>query len=244
MARTAAGEISVDLEELRLAVYEEFQVSGRPPSNEALAGLLHVSADRIRRGLLALHEQRHVVLNAHGSIVMAHPFAAVPLGFSVMGRGTLWWGGCAWDSFAMAHLLTGESDVLVATRCPACDSALAFVVGREQPPAGDQVAHLLVPRAQMWKDVVHTCGHQRLFCNRACVQRWLEVSDKAEGYILDLDTLWRLASRWYEGRFERGYQRRDPGATSEYLATIGLRGPFWQDGVQEPGEVAGGPGLS
>ncbi|MGW6915370.1 hypothetical protein ACWGB8_16365 [Kitasatospora sp. NPDC054939] len=31
-------------------------------------------------------------------VVMAHPFASVPLGFSVMGAHTLWWGGCAWDS--------------------------------------------------------------------------------------------------------------------------------------------------
>lgn len=36
---------------------------------------------------------------------MAHPFTAVPLGFSVMGQDTLWWGGCAWDSFAIPHLL-------------------------------------------------------------------------------------------------------------------------------------------
>ena len=32
---------------------------------------------------------------------MAHPFSTVPLGFSVMGNRTLWWGGCAWDSFAL-----------------------------------------------------------------------------------------------------------------------------------------------
>ena len=46
---------------------------------------------------------------------MAHPFATIPLGFSVMGRATLWWGGCAWDAFALPHLLPDELAVLVAT---------------------------------------------------------------------------------------------------------------------------------
>ena len=76
---------------------------------------------------------------------MAHPFSAVPLGFSVMGASTLWWGGCAWDSFALPHLLTGESEMLVATRCPACQRPHAWNVGSRRPPDGEQVAHFLVP---------------------------------------------------------------------------------------------------
>lgn len=232
---TPAVQHGFDPEELRLAVYQEFIASGRPPSNEALATSLGVSSDDVMSGLRVLHDQRHVVLDAAGRIVMAHPFAAVPLGFGVMGRATLWWGGCAWDSFAMAHLLIDEPDLLVATRCPACDRALAFVVGREQPPLGEQVAHFLVPRARMWDDVVHTCGHQRLFCDRACVQRWLRASGQPEGYVLDLDTLWRLARGWYDGRFERGYQRRSPEAATEYLHSVGLHGPFWDDAVTAPG---------
>ena len=34
---------------------------------------------------------------------MAHLFAAINLGFSVMGRNTLWWGGRCWDSFALPN---------------------------------------------------------------------------------------------------------------------------------------------
>ena len=58
----------------------------------------------------------------------------MPLGFSVMGSRTLWWGGCAWDSFAVPHLV--EEEVLVATRCPGCERALAWNVGTDQPPKG------------------------------------------------------------------------------------------------------------
>jgi hypothetical protein len=222
----------VDLEELRLAVYRTFITTGSAPTTAALAESFSISREDTQAGLRALHERLDLVLNGDDRIVMAHPFAAVPLGFSVMGASTLWWGGCAWDSFALAHLLTDEPDLLIATRCPWCGAALAFVVGRDQPPAGEEVAHFLVPRAQMWNDVVHTCGNQRLFCDRTCVARWLRATNHEEGYVLDLDTLWRLARGWYEGRFERGYRRRSPTEASKYFRSVGLRGPFWEGGMQ------------
>jgi hypothetical protein len=118
--------------------------------------------------------------------------------------------------------------VLVATRCPAWDTALSWVVGCEAAPRGDEVAHFLVPAARMWDDVVHTCSNQRLFCNEGCVDAWLDRTGKERGYVMDLDTLWRFASRWYEGRLERGYIRRDPTTASEYLTSVGLTGPFWE----------------
>ena len=144
-----------------------------------------------------------------------------------MGAKTLWWGGCAWDSFAIPHLLPEEPDVLVATRCPACDTPHAWVVGREEPPVGDQVAHVLTPVPRIWDDVVHACGHQRLFCSRECVENWLAATDNDEGYVLDLPTLWRLARGWYTGRLDRGYVRRDPSSAAEYFRQVGLTGPFW-----------------
>jgi hypothetical protein len=207
----------VDLEDTRLAVYRSFAETGSPPP----AGTLDAEA------LGELHEQRHVVLGADGEVVMAHPFATVPLGFSVMGRDTLWWGGCAWDSVALPHLLPDEPDVLVATRCPGCDRALAWVVGRDAPPAGDEVAHFLVPVAHMWDDVVHTCGNQRLFCSEACVDVWLERHGHERGYVMDLETLWRLARGWYAGRLDRGYRRREPVEAQQYFRDAGLSGPFW-----------------
>jgi hypothetical protein len=158
---------------------------------------------------------------------MAHPFSATPLGFSVMGRATLWWGGCAWDAFALPHLLPDEREVLVSTRCPACGAPHAWVVDSDGPPPGDEVAHFLVPAAHMWDDVVHTCGHQRLFCATACVERWLEETGNERGDVLDLPTLWRLAAHWYDGRLERGYRRREPAEAAEYFRSVGLAGPFW-----------------
>jgi Alkylmercury lyase len=158
---------------------------------------------------------------------MAHPFSAVPLGFSVMGASTLWWGGCAWDSFAMAHLLSWETRLLVATTCPACEAPHAWNLTRAAPPPGDQVAHFLTPAAHMWDDVVATCSHQRIFCDENCVDAWLEQTGNVRGYIMDLPTLWRFASDWYTGRLERGYSRRDPAEAADYMRSVGLSGPFW-----------------
>jgi hypothetical protein len=214
-------------EDIRLAVYRHFAATGRPPAGADLAGTVDATAAEVRAGLQRLAEARHVVLGPDGRIVMAHPFSSVPLGFAVMGEGALWWGGCAWDSFALPHLLPDEPEVLVATRCPGCGSALAWVVGRAAPPAGAEVAHFLVPVAHMWDDVVHTCGHQRLFCDEACVDAWLAGTGNTRGDVIDLGTLWRLAAGWYAGRLDRGYTRREPSAAAAYFRDVGLSGPFW-----------------
>lgn len=217
----------MDLEDARLAVYTGFAEQGSPPSVDQLADRYDVPPERIRDALQGLASARHLVLDETGNVVMAHPFSAVPLGFSVMGRSTLWWGGCAWDSFAMAHLLDGEPGLLVATTCPACATPHAWNVTRAAPPAGDQVAHFLIPVARMWDDVVTTCGNQRIFCHRGCVDAWLERTANVEGYVMDLTTLWRLASGWYSGRLDRGYTRREPARAADYLRSVGLSGPFW-----------------
>jgi hypothetical protein len=219
--------MTLDAEDLRLAIYRSLATTGGVPSSGELAERFDTDADSIGAGLRGLADERHIVLDGEGHVVMAHPFAALPLGFSVMGSRTLWWGGCAWDSFALPSLLRDEPDVLVATRCPGCGRALAWTVGRNGPPDGTEVAHFLVPAARMWDDVVRTCGNQRLFCDEACVDRWLREAGEQRGYVMDLATLWRLASHWYDGRLERGYVRREPSAAKTYFREVGLRGPFW-----------------
>lgn len=224
------------VEELRLAVYRSFATTGRCDDAAGLAASLQATTDDVVAGLRQLAADRHVVLAGDGvgtHIVMAHPFAAVPLGFSVMGARTLWWGGCAWDSFAIPHLVPDEPSVLVATTCPACERPHAWTVDRSGPPAdagdgdGHQVAHFLVPTAHMWDDVVHTCGHQRIFCNPTCVDDWLRTTGHPRGSSFDLATLWRLARGWYAGRLDPGYRRREPSEAAAYFRDAGLTGPFW-----------------
>jgi hypothetical protein len=212
---------------IRLQVYAALVATGAAPTPAELAAEGGWDSDDVRAAYDRLARARHLVLDPGGSVVMAHPFATIPLGFSVMGRSTLWWGGCAWDSFAIPHLVSSEEDVLVATRCPGCDRALSWVVGREAPPDGEEVAHFLVPVARMWDDVVHTCAHQRLFCSTSCVGSWLDRTGNPRGYVMDLATLWRLAEHWYDGRLTLGYVRREPDQARAYFRSVGLTGSFW-----------------
>jgi hypothetical protein len=215
------------IEQVRRAIYDGFAATGRCPTRAEICTKASVSEPQLAAALAALADAHHVALDASGRIVMAHPFTSVNLGFSVMGEARLWWGGCAWDSFAVPHLVPDEPRVLVATACPACDRPLAFHVSRDGPPQGDEVAHFLIPMRDCWADVVRTCSNQRLFCSVDCVQQWLERTAQAEGYVMDLATLWRLAAGWYTGRLDSPYVRREPVDAASYFSSVGLHGPFW-----------------
>ncbi|MFB6894013.1 organomercurial lyase [Kitasatospora sp. NPDC056327] len=217
----------METEKLRLAVYRTFAATGRAPGHDRLAEELGTTVPEVRAGLRRLADARHLALGPDDAVVLAHPFSAVPLGFSVMAGATLWFGGCAWDSFALPHLVPGADPALVATTCPACDRPHAWTVTRQAPPEGAQVAHFLVPAARMWDDVVHTCAHQRLFCSADCVDDWLAATGNPRGAVLDLATLWRLAAHWYDGRLGSPYTRREPAAAAGHLRSVGLSGEFW-----------------
>jgi hypothetical protein len=214
-------------ERLRVEVYDHFRRTGRAPLASELAAHLGMTQADVTAALATLSAARHLQLDDLGEIAMAHPFSAVPLGFSVMGKSTLWWGGCAWDSFALPHLIPDEESVLVATTCPACQEPHAWTVERAAAPSGPQVAHFLVPATRMWDDVVFTRGNQRIFCSEECVTAWLAATGHERGYVMDLDTLWSLAAHWYDGRLDAGYVRREPSEASEYLRGVGLSGAFW-----------------
>jgi hypothetical protein len=216
-----------DVERVRRAVYDTFASTGRAPSRRQIQDLTGIAEYEVSDAIAALAAQRLLVLNLSGNVVMAHPFASINLGFAVMGERTLWWGGCAWDSFAIPNLVRTAPSVLVATTCPACDKPLAWTVTRDGPPDGGEVAHFLIPMSKAWDDVVHTCANQRLFCSEQCVQDWLISTENEQGYLLDLATLWHLAAGWYRGRLDSPYQRKDPQTAAEYFRSVGLRGPFW-----------------
>ncbi|MDQ1587989.1 MAG: hypothetical protein QOJ77_1154 [Microbacteriaceae bacterium] len=232
--------MTTDTERIRLAIYQRFAETGRSSSREDAAAETALDDATVDAAFETLADQRHIVLGEDGEIVLAHPFASINLGFSVMGEHTLWWGGCAWDSFAIPHLVADEPSVLVATTCPGCGTPLAWTVTRDRPPEGSQVAHFLTPAAHVWDDVVHTCANQRIFCGEACVEAWLETTGNQRGSVFDLTTLWRLASHWYEGRLNTPYRRREPAQAAAYFRKVGLRGAFWglEDDVRVENRVS------
>jgi len=73
----------MDIEDVRLAVYRAFAETGRAPRADELAEQLGAEVPVIAKNLQELARARHLALDGQGQIVMAHPFSAVPLGFSV-----------------------------------------------------------------------------------------------------------------------------------------------------------------
>lgn len=213
-------------ERARFAIYGHFADSGILPTKAQLANELELNTEEYDAVLAELADARHIVLK-NGEVEMAHPFATRSFGFSVMGPRTLWWGGCAWDSFAIPHLVPAAPEVLVATTCPACGRPHAWTVTNARPPDGAQVAHFLTPAHRIWPDAAHACDNQLIFCSEDCVEDWLRRTDNERGYVMSLETLWRLAQHWYDGRLGTPYTRREPTAAAEYFRSVGLRGSFW-----------------
>lgn len=222
---TALDEATI--ERVRVAAYAHFAQTGAAITPAIAAKQLSLSVESAAEAFTALHNSRHFALDDHGVIVLAHPFASRNFGFSVMGADVLWWGGCAWDSFAIPHLVPEEPNVLIATRCPNCDRAHSWTVTTEAPPEGEQRVHFLEPMARVWDDVIHACGNQQIFCDEACIDEWLEKTGNDRGFSFDLAGLWRLASQWYAGRLEPGYVRREPLVAAAYFESVGLTGEFW-----------------
>ncbi|WP_409465989.1 organomercurial lyase [Amycolatopsis sp. GA6-003] len=193
-------------EDVRVAVYRAFASRGRPPTAPELAAAAHGSLAVAKQALHRMADPRWLWLDECEHVALAAPFAAVPLGFAVMGEHTMWWGGCAWDSFAIPHLVSGEPEVLVATRCPGCGEPSALVVRRDQPPSGPQVAYFPVSPDRLAGDR----REQRLYCAESCVD--------SPGELLGLDALWHLAKDWYAGCLEPGYRPRGPAEAAAYFA--------------------------
>ncbi|MGD2100966.1 MAG: organomercurial lyase [Acidimicrobiia bacterium] len=218
----------IDLaEQVRHAIYSQLASRGTAPSPSDVAGALHRPTELVERAFDDLAAGHHIVLANGYEVVLAHPFATVNLGFSVMGRSTLWWGGCIWDSFAIPHLVPSDDEALVATTCQGCGAAHSWVVTTGGPPEDGQVAHFLVPMAHVWDDVMWACGNQRVFCGEDCLDRWLAHSGLERGHVTDLASVWRLASHWYDGRLDSPYVRRKPAEAADYFRSVGLNGPFW-----------------
>lgn len=221
--------MAADLVDIRTFVYEWFARTGAPPSLTDVGRAHGLDEAGVLAALRTLHDGHLLVLDeGRRDIVMAHPWSSSPMGFVVAGPDQKWWGGCAWDSFAIPALV-GRT-CLVATHCGGCGAALALDVKPDRAPIEPWVAHLPVPVLHQWDDVVATCSRQLLFCRPAHVDEWCARTGTGKGEVLDLRTLWTLATRWYHGRMTREYRRRTPAEAGVFFAGIGLTGEFWRTG--------------
>jgi hypothetical protein len=121
---------------LRRAIMLSFARTGRPPE-------VHDEET-----LRALADKHVVALDADGSVLMAHPFAAHRDGTRVVSGESEWWGNCAWDGLGIAAAL-GLHDAEL-------ESGGVTVRVRDGAPIDDAWFHLVVPARHWWDDIAHT----------------------------------------------------------------------------------------
>jgi len=133
--------------EIRNRTYALFVELGRAPTAEEVGPGTHEAWRR-------LHDQHAVVLDAHGELLMANPFSAVPTRYRVRVDGRDWYGNCAWDAIGICAAL--HADGRIETTCPDCEELIAFAIRNERPDVESLLFHCLVPAAHWWDDIVFT----------------------------------------------------------------------------------------
>ncbi len=131
---------------VRAATYACF-VEGEPPSATAIAARSGLPIDEVTRALGALADEHRLALADDGSVLMAHPFSAVPTGYTAEVGERTWHANCAWDGLAILALM-GDG---VARK----DGDVLWTVddGVVSPPG---VVHFVVPAREFWADIGFT----------------------------------------------------------------------------------------
>jgi hypothetical protein len=68
----------------------------------------------------------------------------------------------------------------------------------------------------------------RLFRSEEHVQAWSRRTRIPLGATFSIDSLWRLAQRWFHDRLSPTWRRRPPAETRAVFAESGLTGDFWR----------------
>lgn len=131
---------------VRAAVYASF-MDGEAPSAEAISRRCDLDPGAVSAALESLADEHRLVLADDGSVVMAHPFSAVPTGYAAAVGDRSWHANCAWDALAILALV-GDG---VATK----DGEPLWEVhdGVVTPPG---VVHFVVPAREFWTDIGFT----------------------------------------------------------------------------------------
>jgi hypothetical protein len=131
---------------VRAAVYACF-VAGEEPTVAAIARHAGMPGTEVGTALAALADEHRLALAEDGSVLMAHPFSAVPTGYRAEVGDRVWHANCAWDALAILALM-GDG---VATK----DGDLLWSIdgGTVSPPG---VVHFVVPAREFWADIGFT----------------------------------------------------------------------------------------
>lgn len=131
---------------VRAAAYACF-VDGEEPTVATIARRAGLGAEETSAALGELADQHRLALADDGSVLMAHPFSAVPTGYTAVVDDRVWHANCAWDALAILALM-GDG---VATKDE--EPLWAVEAGTVSPPG---VVHFVVPPREFWADIGFT----------------------------------------------------------------------------------------
>jgi hypothetical protein len=131
---------------VRAAVYACF-MDGEAPSVEAISRRCGLTPATVSEALESLAGEHRLALGDDGSVLMAHPFSAIPTGYAAAVGDRSWHANCAWDALAILALV-GDG---VATK----EGEPLWEVhdGVVTPPG---VVHFVVPARDFWTDIGFT----------------------------------------------------------------------------------------
>ena len=212
--------------DVRLRVYRAFADGGHPPTPGELAHATGMPLEEIGASLRRLAAGRALILGPNADrVAVAPPFSAVPTPFWVETAKGAWWGNCAWESLGVAALL--ETDATIRTSSGAAGAPMEVRVKRGRVEPGDLVVHVAMPAARWWDDVGYTCATILYFRDAREIGAWCASHGVARGETMTAEQCWRLAQRWFGGRFDPAWRRLTPEAAQSSLREVGLTGPFW-----------------
>ena len=144
----------VDLDRLRIHVYDVTLATGRPPLIADIVEHLCVPAPLVGEALAELAERHVVVLQPDGELLMVPPFSAIPTAFVVSTDSFHAFANCGWDALGAAVMLQRPTHITAS--CADCGQEFRLT-SDGNTVAGDQpLLHFPLPARRWWENVVFT----------------------------------------------------------------------------------------
>ena len=144
----------LDIDRLRIHVYDVTLSSGRPPLIHEIAMALGCLEPEVVQSLVDLSARRVLVLQPDGEILMVPPFSAVPTPFVVTTETFSAFVNCAWDALGAAVMLRQPTSI--AASCADCGQVLHLASDGRAVSGDSPLLHFPLPPRRWWESVVFT----------------------------------------------------------------------------------------
>ena len=144
----------LDIDSVRIHIYNVTLSNGQPPSIRDIALALSHQERDVHEALIELSSRRVFVLQPNGEILMAPPFSAVPTPFVVSTDTFTASVNCAWDALGAAVML--QRRLSIAASCADCGQGMRLDSDGASVEGDSPVLHFALPPRRWWESIVFT----------------------------------------------------------------------------------------